>query len=143
VSTAIESDAVSPRRLPAASTTDAGVLDWMLVALGRPAWAATAADVDRQLASASRATSRRRSYLQAFRGFHWLLAARKAAKGEAALGVRLACPADGFNIARHVSDSPAPRQPHRQHGLALRPRHVDRWPAPRLICRRGSRSGLI
>ncbi len=101
----------------AASTvgTDAGVLERMLAALGRPAWEVTAADVDRvvgELASSGRAVSTRRNYLQVFRSFHRFLEVRKAAQIEAAFGVRLACPVDEFNSARHVSDdSPAQDPP--------------------------------
>jgi site-specific recombinase XerD len=39
-----------------------------------------------------------------FKGFHRFLEVRKAAEIEAAFGVRLACPLDEFNAARHVSD---------------------------------------
>ena len=95
--------------------TDAGVLERMLAALGRPAWEVTTADVDRvvgELASSGRAASTRRNYLQVFRGFHRFLEVRKAAQIEAAFGVRLACPVDEFNSARHVSDdSPAQDPP--------------------------------
>lgn len=95
--------------------TDAGVLERMLAALGRPAWEVTTADVDRvvgELASSGRAVSTRRNYLQVFRGFHRFLEVRKAAQIEAAFGVRLACPVDEFNSARHVSDdSPAQDPP--------------------------------
>lgn len=91
----------------AASTigNDVGVLERMLAALGRPVWEVTAADVDRvvgALASAGRAVSTRRNYLQVFKGFHRFLQVRKAAEIEAAFGVRLACPVDEFNAARHV-----------------------------------------
>ncbi len=48
--------------------------------------------------------STRRNYLQVFRGFHRFLEVRKAAEIEVAFGVRLACPLDEFNAARHVSD---------------------------------------
>ena len=74
---------------------DVGVLERMLSALGRPAWEVTADDVDRvigQLASAGRAVSTRRNYLQVFKGFHRFLQVRRAAEIEAAFGVRLACP---------------------------------------------------
>lgn len=78
-------------------------------------WEVTAADVDRvvgELASSGRAVSTRRNYLQVFRGFHRFLEVRKAAEIEAAFGVRLACPLDEFNSARHVSDdSPAAQAP--------------------------------
>ena len=86
---------------------DVGVLERMLVALARPVWEATADDVDRvvgELASSGRAVSTRRNYLQVFKGFHRFLEVRKAAEIEAAFGVRLACPLDEFNAARHVSD---------------------------------------
>jgi integrase/recombinase XerD len=86
---------------------DVGVLERMLVALGRPAWEVTAEDVDRvvgELASSGRAVSTRRNYLQVFKGFHRFLEVRKAAEIEAAFGVRLACPLDEFNAARHVGD---------------------------------------
>jgi len=82
---------------------DAGLLERMLAALGRPAWEATAEDVDRvvgELAAAGRAVSTRRNYLQVFKGFHRFLEARKAAEIEAAFGVRLACPVDEFNGSR-------------------------------------------
>ena len=101
----------------AASTigTDAGVLERMLAALGRPAWEVTAAGVDRvvgELASSGRAVSTRRNYLQVFRGFHRFLEVRKAGEIEAAFGVRLSCPVDEFNSARHISDdSPAQDPP--------------------------------
>jgi integrase/recombinase XerD len=95
--------------------TDAGLLERMLAALGRPAWEVTPGDVDRVvggLAAAGRAVSTRRNYLQVFKGFHRFLEARKAAEIEAAFGVWLTCPADEFNSARHVSDdSPAQGPP--------------------------------
>jgi integrase/recombinase XerD len=94
---------------------DVGVLERMLAALGRPAWEVTAEDVDRvvgELASSGRAISTRRNYLQVFKGFHRFLEVRKAAEIEAAFGVRLACPLDEFNAARHVSDdSPTAQVP--------------------------------
>lgn len=94
---------------------DAGLLDRMLTALGRLAWEVTPEDVDRvvgELAGAGRAVSTRRNYLQVFRGFHRFLEVRKAAEIEAWFGVRLDCPVDEFNSARHVSDdSPAQEPP--------------------------------
>ena len=46
--------------------------------------------------------------MQAFKGFHRFLEARKAAEIEAVFGVRLVCPVDEFNASRHVGDdSPA------------------------------------
>ena len=86
---------------------DVGVLERMLAALGRPVWEVTAEDVDRvvgELASSGRAVSTRRNYLQVFKGFHRFLEVRKAAEIEVAFGVRLACPLDEFNAARHVGD---------------------------------------
>jgi integrase/recombinase XerD len=94
---------------------DVGVLERMLAALGRPAWEVSADDVDRvvgELASSGRAVSTRRNYLQVFKGFHRFLEVRRAAEIEAAFGVRLACPLDEFNAARHVSDdSPTAQAP--------------------------------
>lgn len=89
---------------------DVGVLERMLAALGRPAWEVTAADVDRvvgSLATQGRAVSTRRNYLQVFKGFHRFLEVRKAAEIEAAFGLRLACPVDEFNAARHVGEDAA------------------------------------
>jgi integrase/recombinase XerD len=86
---------------------DVGVLQRMFAALGRPVWEVTAADVDRvvgELASLGRAVSTRRNYVQVFKGFHRFLEVRRAAEIEAAFGVRLACPLDEFNAARHVGD---------------------------------------
>ena len=86
---------------------DVGVLERMLAALGRPVWEVTAEDVDRvvgELASSGRAASTRRKYVQVFKGFHRFLEVRKAAEIEAAFGVRLVCPLDEFNAARHVGD---------------------------------------
>lgn len=88
-------------------SNDVGVLERMLRALGCPVWEVTAEDVDRvvgSLASAGRAVSTRRNYLQAFKGFHRFLQARKAAEIEAVFGVRLTCPVDEFNSARHVGE---------------------------------------
>jgi integrase/recombinase XerD len=90
---------------------DSGLLERALAALGRPAWEVTADDVDRvvgELAVAGRAASTRRDYVQIFRGFHRFLQTRKAVEIEALFGVRLVCPVDEFNAARHVGDdSPA------------------------------------
>ena len=64
---------------------DAGLLERMLAALGRPAWEVTAEDVDRvvgELAAAGRAVSTRRNYLQVFKGFHRFLEVRKATEIE-------------------------------------------------------------
>ena len=52
----------------------------------------------------------RRGYVQTFKGFHAFLSARKAGEIEAAFGVRMVDPVDGFNAARHVdSSSPSAR----------------------------------
>jgi site-specific recombinase XerD len=103
---------------------DVGVLERMLSALGRPAWEVEAEDVDRvlgSLAAAGRAVSTRRNYLQAFKGFHRFLQARKAAEIEAMFGVRLCCPIDEFNAARHVGEDStrllAPPDPARVSGF--------------------------
>ena len=63
-------------------------------------------DVDRVVgawAAVGIAASTRRTYVQAFKGFHEFLAARKAAEIEAAFGVRLESPLDEFNAARYVA----------------------------------------
>ena len=101
---------------------DIGVLERMLAALGRPAWEVTADDVDRVvggLAEEGRAVSTRRNYVGVFKGFHRFLETRKAAEIEAMFGVRLVCPIDEFNSARHVSDdSPATDPPPSPQRLA-------------------------
>ncbi|MFB9730103.1 tyrosine-type recombinase/integrase [Haloechinothrix salitolerans] len=103
---------------------DAGVLERMLVALGRPAWEVTAEDVDRvvgSMASQGRAASTRRHYVQTFKGFHRFLEVRKATEIEAAFGIRLRCPVDEFNAARHVGPESvaelAPPTPERVDGF--------------------------
>jgi integrase/recombinase XerD len=63
--------------------------------------------VVRSWAAAGIAASTRRSYLQAFKGFHEFLTARKAGQIEAVFGVRLESPLDEFNAARHVACEPA------------------------------------
>jgi integrase/recombinase XerD len=109
---------------PVTIENDIGVLDRMLRALGRPAWEVTAEDVDRvvgSLATAGRAASTRRDYVQVFKGFHRFLEVRKAAEIHALFGVRLICPVDEFNASRHVADdSPAmlpPPTPERVAGF--------------------------
>ncbi len=96
---------------PVTIDNDVGLLERALSALGRPAWEVTAEDIDRvvgDLAVAGRAASTRREYVQIFKGFHRFLQVRKAAEIEASFGVRLVCPVDEFNAARHVGDdSPA------------------------------------
>jgi integrase/recombinase XerD len=92
-----------------------GTLERFLAACGRPAWEVTRDDVDRVVAGFAAqglAASTRRGYVQAFKGFHAFLVARKAAEIEAAFGVRLADPVDEFNAARHVgADSPSASPP--------------------------------
>lgn len=96
---------------PVTIENDSGVLERVLMLLGRPAWEVTAEDVDRVvgvLAAGGLASSTRRGYVQAFKGFHRFLQARKSAEIDAVFGVRLVCPVDEFNAARHVGDdSPA------------------------------------
>ena len=96
---------------PVTIENDSGVLDRVLALLGRPAWEVTVEDVDRVvggLAADGLASSTRRGYVQAFKGFHRFLQARKAVEIEAVFGVRLVCPVDEFNASRHVGDdSPA------------------------------------
>lgn len=92
---------------PVTIENDAGVLDRVLVLLGRPAWEVTVEDVDRVvggLAAAGLKASTRRGYVQAFKGFHQFLQARKAVEIDTAFGVRLSCPVDEFNASRHVGD---------------------------------------
>ena len=92
----------------------AAVLERFLAACGR-AWDVTREDVDRVVAGLSAqglAASTRRGYVQAFKGFHAFLVARKASEIEAASGVRLVSPVDEFNAARHVgSGSPSVNPP--------------------------------
>jgi integrase/recombinase XerD len=81
-------------------------LERVLATFGKPAWEVTREDVDRvvgQWAAAGIAASTRRTYVQAFKGFHEFLTARKAAGIEAAFGVRMESPLDEFNAARHVA----------------------------------------
>jgi integrase/recombinase XerD len=72
-------------------------------------------------AAAGIAASTRRGYVQAFKGFHEFLVARKAAQIEAAFGVRLESPLDEFNAARHVGNesasTKAPPTPERLEGF--------------------------
>lgn len=92
---------------PVTIENDTGVLDRALTLLGRPAWEVTSEDVDRMvggLAAEGLKASTRRGYVQAFKGFHRFLQARKAVEIDAAFGVRLSCPVDEFNASRHVGD---------------------------------------
>src|SRR5260221_14379940 len=85
-------------------------LERVLATFGKPAWEVRREDVDKVVgawAAAGIAASTRRTYVQAFKGFHEFLAARKAAEIEAAFGVRLESPLDEFNAARHVACQPA------------------------------------
>jgi integrase/recombinase XerD len=96
---------------PVTIENDSGVLDRVLALLGRPAWEVTVEDVDRVvggLAADGLASSTRRVFVQAFKGCHRFLQARKAVEIEALFGVRLVCPVDEFNASRPVGDdSPA------------------------------------
>lgn len=86
----------------------AGVLDRFLTACERPAWEVTAEDVDRVVAGLVKqglSSATRRGYVQAFKGFHAFLSARKANEIETVFGVRLVDPVDDFNAARHVDSS--------------------------------------
>ncbi|MCA1701511.1 MAG: tyrosine-type recombinase/integrase, partial [Actinobacteria bacterium] len=100
---------------PVTIGSSTGRLERMLAALGTPAWDVSREDVDRvvgSLAAQGVAASTRRGYVQAFKGFHEFLVARKSAKIEAAFGVRLESPLDQFNAARHVGvDSPSTGPP--------------------------------
>ncbi len=99
---------------PVTIDNDTGLLERTLAALGRPAWEVTPEDIDRvvgELATAGRASSTRREYVQIFKGFHRFLQARKAAEIQATFGVRLVCPVDEFNAARHVGDDSPALQP--------------------------------
>lgn len=92
---------------PVTIENESGVLARALDLLGRPAWQVEVEDVDRlvgMLAADGLASATRRGYVQAFKGFYRFLQARKAAQIEAAFGVRLVCPVDEFNAARHVAD---------------------------------------
>jgi len=95
---------------PVTVDSSASRLDRVLATFGKPAWEVTREDVDRVVgawAAGGIAASTRRTYVQAFKGFHEFLAARKAAEIEAAFGVRLESPLDEFNAARHVACEPA------------------------------------
>jgi integrase/recombinase XerD len=88
----------------------AGVLERFLSACGRPAWEVTREDVDRVVAGLvvqGLSAATRRGYVQTFKGFYGFLSARKAGEIEAAFGIRMVDPVDGFNAARHV-DSVSP-----------------------------------
>lgn len=90
-------------------------LERVLATLGKPAWEASTEDVDRMVgawAAAGIVASTRRTYVQAFKGFHEFLVARKAVEIEASFGVQLENPLDEFNAARHVAnDSPSTKAP--------------------------------
>jgi integrase/recombinase XerD len=85
-------------------------LERVLATFGKPVWEVTCEDVDKVVgdwAAAGIAASTRRTYVQAFKGFHEFLTARKAAEIEATFGARLESPLDEFNAARHVACEPA------------------------------------
>ena len=68
---------------PVTIENDTGVLERMLALLDRPAWEVAADDIDRVvgcLAASGLAASTRRGYVQAFKGFHQFLTARKSAE---------------------------------------------------------------
>ena len=78
----------------AQSTMDNGawVLDRFLTACGRPAWEVTVEDVDRVVAGLVEqglSTATRRGYVQAFKGFHRFLSARKSSEIESSFGIRM------------------------------------------------------
>lgn len=86
----------------------AGVLDRFLAACDRPAWEVTAEDFDRVVAGLVEqglSAATRRGYVQAFKGFHAFLSARKSSEIESVFGIRLVDPVDDFNAARHVDSS--------------------------------------
>lgn len=86
-----------------------GVLRRFLHACGRPAWEVTRDDVDRVVAALvelGMAPSTRRGYVQAFKGFHEFLLARKAIEIEGLFGVApVLDPIDRFNSAAHTTDA--------------------------------------
>jgi len=93
-------------------TIDSGTsrLERVLDAVAKPAWDVSRDDMDRVVGAwvaAGIAASTRRGYVQAFKGFHEFLVARKAPSIEAAFGVRLESPLDEFNAARHVGNESA------------------------------------
>src|SRR5262249_59015198 len=86
-------------------------LERVLATFGKPAWEVTREDVDRVVgawAAAGIAASTRRTYVQAFKGFHEVLAARKAGAVEAPFGARVGSPLDELNAARHLANHPEP-----------------------------------
>lgn len=93
---------------PTSMENTGGVLDRFLTACERPAWEVTAEDVDRVVAGLIEqglSPATRRGYVQAFKGFHAFLSARKSGEIEATFGVRMLDPVDDFNAARHVDSS--------------------------------------
>lgn len=112
---AYEASQVARGFSPVTMENGAGVLARFLTACGKPAWEVSREDVDRvvgELAEQGKAVSTRRGYVQAFKGFHEFLVARKAVEIESRFGVRLVDPIDEFNAARHVgNDSPSVRPP--------------------------------
>lgn len=112
---AYEASQVARGFSPVTMENGSGVLARFLAACGKPAWEVSREDVDRivgELAEQGRATATRRGYVQAFKGFHAFLVARKAAEIEARFGIHLVDPLDEFNAARHVgNDSPSVSPP--------------------------------
>lgn len=92
-----------------------GTLERFLDRLGRPIWEVTRDDVDRvlgELAARGIGATSRRGYVQALRGFHRFVTARKSVEIEAFFGIRLEDPFDEFNVGRHVGlDSPSTLPP--------------------------------
>ena len=85
-------------------------LERVLTAVGKPAWEVTRDDIDRVVgtwAAAGIAASTRRGYVQAFKGFHEFLVARKAAAARGGVRCSLESPLDEFNAARHVGNESA------------------------------------
>lgn len=91
------------------------MLERFLAPLARPVWEVTREDVDRvvgEFAAKGLGATTRRGYVQALKGFHRFLVARKAVEIEALFGVRLEDPLDEFNASRHVAlDSPTAQPP--------------------------------
>ncbi len=109
---------------PVTMDNGAGVLERFLAACGRPAWEVTPDDVDRVIAGLSAqglVASTRRGYVQAFKGFHAFLVARKTAEIEAAFGIRLVDPVDrvqrSTSCGRGLSFNECPTQPRTDGGV--------------------------
>src|SRR5437660_559193 len=104
-------------------------LERVLATFGMPAWEVTREDVDRVVgswAAAGIAASTRRTYSQAFKGFHDSLTARKASEIEAVFGARRGGP-PGHDPQRAGSPArpggPRGRRPVQPAPAAPRVRH--------------------